>query len=461
MPGLWSGLSAVAPLVPGVVAFGLVYGVVARQAGLSLGAVTAMSVLVFAGAAQFAAVGMWGQAGGGLIVLTTFVINLRHVLMGASVAPYLRGQPGRWKALLAFGMVDESYALAISRYLRGDGSREFFLGANLGLYASWVLSSLAGGMLGGLVVAESPPGKRIVRLALKPGQYLVRRRLGQRMLSQSVTISPGSAAELREEALEAAARDPWTAKGADPRPVTMTVVPRGSWDVQLAVGVRHAPVIDPGLRLTETASGGAAGIFRLTFGLGGGWHVAAPAAVAFAPRTSSAVEWIYWGGIPVVSLAKTAAATSGGRAPQIVAGLVGVGSDARWQARDDISINGSLGAFGSWRWSTQPDARTRPDSWSAQASLGISYSVMDAVSQSLGAAAGANFLIAGSPADARDERNLLFAFGSVQRRGLRPLPLVRIHLSDALSLDGHVVVAYASIVGTFTETYLAGLSWTH
>lgn len=141
-----------APLVPGVVAFGLVYGVVARQAGLSLGAVTAMSVLVFAGAAQFAAVGMWGQAGGGLIVLTTFVINLRHVLMGASVAPYLRGQPGRWKALLAFGMVDESYALAISRYLRGDGSREFFLGANLGLYASWVLSSLAGGMLGGLVV---------------------------------------------------------------------------------------------------------------------------------------------------------------------------------------------------------------------------------------------------------------------------------------------------------------------
>jgi predicted branched-subunit amino acid permease len=111
-----------------------------------------MSVLVFAGAAQFTAVSVWGQASGGLIVATTFMINLRHLLMGASVAPHLSGQPGRWKALLAFGMTDESYALAISRYLRGDGSREFFLGANLGLYGGWILSTLTGGILGGRVM---------------------------------------------------------------------------------------------------------------------------------------------------------------------------------------------------------------------------------------------------------------------------------------------------------------------
>ncbi len=148
----WAGLTATAPVVPGAVAFGLVYGVLARQTGLSLGATTLMSVLVFAGAAQFTAVSMWGQAGGGLIVLTTLIINLRHLLMGASVAPHLRGHPGLWKALLAFGMTDESYALAISRYLRGEGSREFFLGANLGLYGGWILSTLIGGVLGGLVV---------------------------------------------------------------------------------------------------------------------------------------------------------------------------------------------------------------------------------------------------------------------------------------------------------------------
>ncbi len=159
--GFWAGLASTAPIVPGAVAFGLVYGVLARQAGVSLAATVIMSLLVFAGAAQFTAVGMWGQAGGPLIVLTTFIVNLRHLLMGASVAPHLRGQPGRWKALLAFGLTDESYALAISRYLSGGGSREFFLGANLGLYVGWNLSTVVGAVLGGLVV---DPGRWSIEL---------------------------------------------------------------------------------------------------------------------------------------------------------------------------------------------------------------------------------------------------------------------------------------------------------
>lgn len=162
LAGFWAGLRATAPLAPGAAVFGLVYGVAARQAGLSLGATVAMSILVFAGAAQFTAIGMWGQAGSGLIVLTTLIINLRHLLMGASVAPYLREESGSWKALLAFGMTDESYALTISRYLRGEGSREFFLGANLGLYGSWILSGMTGGVLGGLVVDPGRWGIELV-----------------------------------------------------------------------------------------------------------------------------------------------------------------------------------------------------------------------------------------------------------------------------------------------------------
>lgn len=149
---LLAGLQATTPLLPGVAAFGLVYGVLARQTGLGLAATFAMSALVFAGASQFTAIGMWGQAGGGLIVLSTLIINLRHLLMGASMAPHLRKEPGLWKALLAFGLADESYALAVSRYLRGDGSREYFLGVNLGIYVAWFASGLLGGILGGLVV---------------------------------------------------------------------------------------------------------------------------------------------------------------------------------------------------------------------------------------------------------------------------------------------------------------------
>jgi 4-azaleucine resistance transporter AzlC len=146
--GFGAGIRAALPLVPSVAAFALVYGVVAREAGLSLGATLAMSALVFAGAAQFTAVSMWTQASPALIVLTTFTINLRHLLMGASLAPHLAREPPAWKALLAFGTVDESYALAISRYLSGSGGRAFFLGANLGIYVAWVLGGLAGGALG-------------------------------------------------------------------------------------------------------------------------------------------------------------------------------------------------------------------------------------------------------------------------------------------------------------------------
>ena len=108
------GLIATAPLVPGVVMFGLLYGVMARQVGLSPWEALAMSLIVHAGSAQFTALGMWASAGTWAIVLTTLAINLRHLLMGASIAPYLLGLRQRWRALLALWMADESYAVSIT-----------------------------------------------------------------------------------------------------------------------------------------------------------------------------------------------------------------------------------------------------------------------------------------------------------------------------------------------------------
>jgi 4-azaleucine resistance transporter AzlC len=138
-------------LAPGVVAFGLFYGLVARQVGFTPWEALAMSVIVHAGSAQFTALGMWHTAGVVPIVLTTLVVNLRHLLMGASVAPYLRSLPARWKALLALWMSDESYALAITAYRQGKGNRYYFLGANVGIYLAWPLSGLAGALLGGAI----------------------------------------------------------------------------------------------------------------------------------------------------------------------------------------------------------------------------------------------------------------------------------------------------------------------
>jgi 4-azaleucine resistance transporter AzlC len=148
---LLRGFLAALPLGPAVVAFGLLYGMMARQVGLTPWEALAMSAIVHAGSAQFTALGMWEVSGPVPIILTTFVINLRHLLMGASVAPYLARLPLVWRALLALWMSDESYALAIAAYDGGEGSRWYFLGANLGIYLVWPVSGLVGALLGSTV----------------------------------------------------------------------------------------------------------------------------------------------------------------------------------------------------------------------------------------------------------------------------------------------------------------------
>jgi 4-azaleucine resistance transporter AzlC len=158
----WRGLLATLPLAPGVVAFGLLYGVMARQVGFSPWEAWAMSLIVHAGSAQFTALGMWQVANAIPIILTTLVINLRHMLMGASVAPYLRGLSPLWKALLALWMSDESYALAIAEYERGHGSHRYFLGANVGIYLTWPTSGLVGALLGAAIPDPSRYGLDLV-----------------------------------------------------------------------------------------------------------------------------------------------------------------------------------------------------------------------------------------------------------------------------------------------------------
>jgi len=145
------GMLSTLPLAPAVVAFGLLYGMMARQVGFQPWEALAMSFVVHAGSAQFVALEMWNTATAGTIILTTWVINLRHLLMGASIAPYLGNLPTRWKALLALWMSDESYALAITAYEAGHGSAGYFLGANLGVALVWWLSGWAGALLGAAV----------------------------------------------------------------------------------------------------------------------------------------------------------------------------------------------------------------------------------------------------------------------------------------------------------------------
>ena len=147
-----AGVRAEIPLMLGALPFGLIYGALAREAGIPPAAALAMSSIVFAGSAQFIGTELFASGSpGAVILLTTFVLNLRHLLYSASVAPRLRHLRPAWKWLLGYLLTDEAYAVTITRFQvrkPTDADRHwFFLGAGLTLWAGWQLSTAAGVLL--------------------------------------------------------------------------------------------------------------------------------------------------------------------------------------------------------------------------------------------------------------------------------------------------------------------------
>jgi 4-azaleucine resistance transporter AzlC len=150
-----AGVRAEIPLLIGVFPFGMIYGALALDAGLSASAAQMMSSIVFAGSAQFITTQLVHEAAPGIvIVLTMAVVNLRHVLYSASLAPYVASLSTRWKTLLAYLLTDEAYAPTVIRYEeRGvtQYSHFFFLGAGLALWTGWQISTALGIFLGSAI----------------------------------------------------------------------------------------------------------------------------------------------------------------------------------------------------------------------------------------------------------------------------------------------------------------------
>ncbi|QRM54864.1 AzlC family ABC transporter permease [Sinorhizobium sp. BG8] len=143
------GLRAIAPLIAAVVPIGLVFGTVAATKGLSPLEATVMSALVFAGGSQFVAMDIWTHpapwAGVGLAAL---LINLRHVLMSASIATKMEAFSPTGKALSMLLLADEIWAMAEFRAGRARLTPAWFAGLAVPFYASWVASTLLGASLG-------------------------------------------------------------------------------------------------------------------------------------------------------------------------------------------------------------------------------------------------------------------------------------------------------------------------
>ena len=161
----WAGVRAELPLLVGVFPFGMIYGILALDAGLPPAAAQAMSSIVFAGSSQFVAAQLFHAAApAAVIVFTIAVVNLRHALYSASLAPYTRRLSPLWKGLLAYLLTDEAYAVGINHFRGLNGSEPeehaqgqwYFLGAGLALWSTWQLSTAAGVFLGAAVPANWP-----------------------------------------------------------------------------------------------------------------------------------------------------------------------------------------------------------------------------------------------------------------------------------------------------------------
>lgn len=152
MHGLWHGARAATPLVLSAAAFGLVFGVVARQAGLSLIESVLMSALVFAGTSQLVALQLWVMPLPIVaVILATFAVNARHLLFGAALRPWFRGLPLVKAYGSLFFMTDGNWALALREHAAGRRDAAILLGSGIPVHLAWTGSTALGFVLGGLV----------------------------------------------------------------------------------------------------------------------------------------------------------------------------------------------------------------------------------------------------------------------------------------------------------------------
>ena len=155
----WAGVRDQLPILLGVIPFGLIFGALAISVGVPPLAAQGFSIFVFAGSAQFIAVGLIGEMAPAIVIIVTiFVVNLRHALYSASMSPNFAPLRLRWKLSLSWLLTDEAFATASTRYRRSNtaSAHWYTLGSGMTLWTAWQLSTALGILLGGEIPASFP-----------------------------------------------------------------------------------------------------------------------------------------------------------------------------------------------------------------------------------------------------------------------------------------------------------------
>ncbi|MEH6629098.1 MAG: AzlC family ABC transporter permease [Motiliproteus sp.] len=142
---VWAGFKQLVPLSLFVVVFGVAFGLAAAQAGLNNPSIIAMSTLVFAGASQFAALELWGAQVSLLpLAVTVFAINARHLLMGATLYPWLRHLPPAKRYGVLLVVSDANWAMSMQAFSRGESGMGVLFGGGLAIWSFWILGTWLG-----------------------------------------------------------------------------------------------------------------------------------------------------------------------------------------------------------------------------------------------------------------------------------------------------------------------------
>jgi 4-azaleucine resistance transporter AzlC len=154
-----AGVRDTLPLVLGAIPFGIIFGALAVNSGITAGGTVGMSLFVFAGSSQFLAAALVKQGVEvALIIFTTFIVNVRHALYSATLAPHMKGLGHKWLLPLGFWLTDETFVVVVSRYNREDASpykHWYHLGSSVIMYVNWNICTIIG-----LIAGQTIPDLR-------------------------------------------------------------------------------------------------------------------------------------------------------------------------------------------------------------------------------------------------------------------------------------------------------------